>query len=70
MIASPINPSDREFAAGTLLPGLAPAPPVTLGIEGCGRIDAVGPEVPEELIGRKVSFFRNFIADPVNGTWA
>jgi len=34
-----------------------PAPPFTLGMEVAGTVEACGPDVPEEMIGRRVAVF-------------
>ena len=40
---APVNPADLNFIEGTY--GRAATPPCIPGIEGCGEVEAVGPEV-------------------------
>ena len=47
-----------------------PDPPTTIGLEGCGQVEAIGVDVPAELLNKKVAFGRDPGADTLNGSWA
>ena len=68
--AAPINPSDVYHAMGVYGGKGMPDPPSTIGLEGCGQIEAIGADVPADLLNKKVAFGRNPAADTLNGTWA
>ena len=49
MLFAPINPADLNFIEGTY--GKKPALPAVPGIEGCGRVEAVGDAVESLAVG-------------------
>lgn len=64
MLATPINPSDLLYIRG-LYPHDPPKLPGTVGFEGAGRVDALGPEVHGLAPGQRVSFLNG-----AGGSWA
>ena len=46
---APVNPADLNFMEGTY--GRTPAPPCIPGHEGCGEVEAVGPDVQSLAVG-------------------
>jgi len=63
--ASPINPSDIAFIRGGY--NIKKALPAIPGFEGTGVVIAVGENIDEKYIGKRVSFFSQ---DDKGGTWA
>jgi NADPH:quinone reductase-like Zn-dependent oxidoreductase len=59
-----VNPSDLLYIAGNYI--MSPTPPAPVGAEGVGRVTAVGPEVDQDLIGRRVLMLPTYR----HGTWA
>ncbi len=58
-----VHAAGLNFAEVAARQGLypdAPRPPCVLGYEGAGRIDRLGPGVPEARHGQRVVFFSNF----------
>ncbi len=64
MLASPINPSDLAFIAGTY--GQQPALPATPGFEGVGIVEASG----GGLLGKFITGKRVAVANRGGGNWA
>ena len=54
MLASPINPSDLLFVRG-IYPSLQPDFPSSVGFEGVGLVDTLGPNVQGLVRGQRVS---------------
>jgi NADPH:quinone reductase-like Zn-dependent oxidoreductase len=63
--AAPINPSDIAFLRGGY--NITKTLPAIPGFEGTGLIAAVGNDIDEKLIGKRVSFFSQ---EDEGGTWA
>jgi mitochondrial enoyl-[acyl-carrier protein] reductase / trans-2-enoyl-CoA reductase len=49
MLYAPINPADLNYIEGVY--GKTPALPALPGIEGCGRVEAIGPRVESLAVG-------------------
>jgi NADPH:quinone reductase-like Zn-dependent oxidoreductase len=67
--AAPVNPSDRG-----LLKGLYGNPekqilPIKLGLEGSGQIEAIGEDVDEELLNKKVAYSSDCHSANHSGAW-
>ena len=64
ILASPINPSDLLFVRGVYA-GVQPRFPASVGFEGVGRVEALGPQVQRPLPGQRVGVVNN-----QGGNWA
>jgi NADPH:quinone reductase-like Zn-dependent oxidoreductase len=64
MLASPINPSDLLFVRGRYS-GVEPHFPATVGFEGVGIVDALGPEAEGVVVGQRVAAING-----QGGNWA
>jgi NADPH:quinone reductase len=65
ILASPINPSDLLFVRG-LYAGEQPDFPASVGFEGVGRVDALGPQIDRPLLlGQRVG-----VINGRGGNWA
>ncbi len=62
MSLCPVNPSDLYQIRGRY--GRLPDLPAVPGLEGVGRVEALGPEVPAQWMGQRVVFRE------IQGTWA
>jgi len=57
VMATPVNPCDECFCAGKFAPH-GKCEPFACGYEGSGIIVNIGENVPKELIGKRVAFYR------------
>lgn len=64
MLACPVNPSDLLFVRGHYS-GIEPRFPATVGLEGVGIVDRLGPGVDHVEVGQ-----RAVAINPEGGTWA
>jgi NADPH2:quinone reductase len=64
MLASPVNPSDLLFVRG-LYAGVQPPFPSSVGFEGVGIVDALGPQVRDLVPGQRVALYNER-----GGNWA
>jgi NADPH:quinone reductase-like Zn-dependent oxidoreductase len=54
ILATPINPSDLLYVRGHYS-GVEPRFPASVGFEGVGIVDALGPEVTDVVVGQRVA---------------
>ena len=64
VLLSPINPSDLLYVRGHYS-GVTPTFPATVGFEGVGVVDALGPGIEQLAIGQRV-----FARNSQGGNWA
>src|SRR5258708_33590231 len=64
ILASPINPSDLLFVRGHYA-GVQPQFPSSVGFEGVGIVDAIGPQVHRPVLGQRVA-----VVNEKGGNWA
>jgi NADPH:quinone reductase-like Zn-dependent oxidoreductase len=64
ILASPINPSDLLFVRG-LEAAVQPHFPASVGFEGVGMVDALGPQVQNPVPGQRVA-----VMNSQGGNWA
>jgi NADPH:quinone reductase len=64
ILATPINPSDLLFVRGHYA-GVQPQFPASVGFEGVGRVEALGPQVQRPMPGQRVG-----VINGPGGNWA
>jgi NADPH:quinone reductase-like Zn-dependent oxidoreductase len=65
MLATPVNPSDLLFVRGIYAGVQPPRFPASVGFEGVGAVDALGPEVQGPAVGARV-----LVQNGRGGNWA
>lgn len=72
MRAAPINPSDLGFIQGIYGTRRPTRLPVVAGLEGTGTVHELGPDAPQELLGKQVALYLNPQTDweRFHGCWA
>jgi NADPH2:quinone reductase len=71
MLASAINSGDKFFLRFPAPPGTVKSLYDIRGVSGAGEVLAVGPDVPENYLGKNVTFYRQLMySESVVGSWS